>query len=96
MRLALCLVCLLVGCGSRPVQPEIRIVEKSVPVPVLREASAELKTCGDDLPLPHFIPATDAAGGPLVGLTQPEADKALRLIAGLDGCNRAWRAWAGE
>lgn len=96
MTRSLCVLILLAGCAARPAEPIVRTVEVKVPVPVVREASAELRACGDDLPTPTFVPATNAQGEALVGLSQPEADKALQLIAGLDGCNRAWRAWAGQ
>ena len=87
---------LLAGCASRPVEPIVRTVEVKVPIPVVRQASAELLACGDELPTPVFVPASDAAGDALIGLAPPEADKLLQLIAGLDGCNRAWRVWAGQ
>ena len=96
MKRSLCVLMLLAGCASRPVEPVVRTVEVKVPVPVVRHASAELLGCGDELATPVFVPASNAAGDVLIGLSQPEADKLLKLLGGLDGCNRAWRVWAGQ
>ena len=89
-------VLLLAACAQREVVPEIRTVEIKVPVPVMPQVPAELKTCGDDLPVPVFVPATDAAGAALIGLDRAETDKLLLLVTGLDGCGRAWKRWAQQ
>ena len=94
MKRAALILLMLAGCAAAPPVPVVKTVEVRVPVPVLRTPSDELATCGDSLPIPTFVPATDATGAALIGLSSPELAKDLQLIAGLDACNRAWRAWA--
>lgn len=87
------LALLLSACATAP-PPRVQTVPVHVPVPVQRAVPAGLLACGAELPLPVFVPAVSASGAALVGLDRVEADKLLQLIAGLDGCNRAWSAWA--